>query len=81
MVMSKCVCGKLLKRGAKKFCCRECWLESPEMVKTWNTMSVSRNKLVPGLSVPREDNFMQSWVGIYSKADYKKMVKKENRKY
>jgi len=42
----KCVCGKLLKRGAKRFCCKKCWLESPEMVKTWNTMSVSRNKLV-----------------------------------
>lgn len=37
-------CGELLIVSQSKFCSRECWLASPEMKKSLNTMNC-RNKL------------------------------------
>lgn len=52
----KCVCGKLLGKGQTKFCCKECWLESPEMVKSLNTMGLARNKLKVRKAPSEKDN-------------------------
>jgi hypothetical protein len=54
----------------------------PEFKKTYNCSNPSRCIPVKNrkpITVPTRDGM--SWFGMYTKSQYRKMVKKENRKY